>query len=205
MPWQPDYASTVELRDYLRISDTADDVALASAVGGASRAIDQACNRQFGLLAAPEARYYTGCYDRSLGRWRVDIDDLQTVTGLAVAIDPFDDQSWTGAVTPTAMRPVNAVPNGKPWTYFVTHPTSLNLPTTKEAGVRVTARFGWTTVPGAVKQACLLQASRLFARRDAPFGVAGSIEAGSEMRLLSKIDPDVEVMLRSFRKVWGAV
>jgi len=50
-------------------------------------------------------------------------------------------------------------------------------------------------VPTTVKQATLLQASRVFARREAPFGVAGSPDMGSELRLLEKVDPDVAVML----------
>lgn len=50
-------------------------------------------------------------------------------------------------------------------------------------------------VPGPVELACLIQASRWFKRKDAPFGIAGSPELGSELRLLSKLDPDVEVLL----------
>jgi hypothetical protein len=60
-------------------------------------------------------------------------------------------------------------------------------------------------VPSAVKQACLIQASRFFTRRYAPFGVAGSPESGSEMRLLAKVDPDVAVILGPYVTWWGAV
>lgn len=61
------------------------------------------------------------------------------------------------------------------------------------------------TVPDSIKLACLLQASRFFIRREAPFGIAGSPEAGSELRLLAKVDPDVEVILGPYRSWWGAV
>lgn len=202
MPWMPDYATAVELRDYLRISDGADDVALASAVGAASRAIDQACNRQFGLVAAPEARYYTASYDRS---WVVPIDDLMTTVGMLVATDPVGDLGWTGNVTPTVLWPPNAAPNARPWTALAAGASGVVQPTNAEHGVRVTARWGWTAVPAVVKTATLLQASRLFARRDAPFGIAGSVESGSEMRLLARIDPDVKVLVRPYERVWGAI
>jgi hypothetical protein len=55
-------------------------------------------------------------------------------------------------------------------------------------------------VPSAVKLATRLQASRFMARRDSPYGVAGSPDAGSEIRLLSRVDPDVAVALRGFSR-----
>jgi hypothetical protein len=64
--------------------------------------------------------------------------------------------------------------------------------------VKVTALWGWTAVPVAVKQATLLQASRFFSRRHSPYGVAGSPELGSEIRLLARVDPDVGVSLRDY-------
>lgn len=53
----------------------------------------------------------------------------------------------------------------------------------------------FSPVPKPVSIATKLQASRWYKRRDAPFGVAGSPELGSELRLLPKLDPDVEVLL----------
>lgn len=53
-------------------------------------------------------------------------------------------------------------------------------------------------VPSTIKLATLMQAGRWAKRRDAPFGIAGSPETGSEMRLLAKLDPDVEVMLGGY-------
>lgn len=205
MAWAPDYATTAELKAYVRISDSADDAQCALAVTAASRAIDQATNRQFGLAAAAEDRYYTARWDRRRCRWVIDIDDLQTSVGLTVSADLDDTGTYADLITEYAMRPVNATAEGMPWTSIVVHPTSDVLPSALEAGVEVHAQFGWTAVPTTVKQACLLQASRFLMRRDSPFGVAGSPEAGSELRLLARVDPDVEVSLRRYRRVWGAV
>jgi hypothetical protein len=197
MTWAPDYVTAAELKAYLRISDVDDDAQVALAVTAASRAVDRNCNRQFGLVAAPEARTYTAHWDTDRRRYVVDIDDLMTVTGLTVA-------TTAGAVTVYAKQPGNAAFEGKPWTRLVVDPTSAIKPTLDEDGVTVTARYGWTTVPVAVQQATLLQASRLFARRNAPFGVAGSPDLGSELRLLAKVDPDVAVVLGPYQRWWAA-
>lgn len=60
-------------------------------------------------------------------------------------------------------------------------------------------------VPDVIQMATLLQAARFFKRKGAPFGIAGSPEMGSELRLLSRLDPDVELMLFGQRRIWGAV
>jgi len=51
------------------------------------------------------------------------------------------------------------------------------------------------------KVATVLQANRLLKRRHAPFGVAGSPELGSELRLLARVDPDVAVSLRGLGRM----
>ena len=198
MAWAPDYVLASDLKSYVRITDTVDDAQIALAVTAASRAVDRCTNRQFGLVAAPEARVYTARWDKDRCRYVIEIDDLMTVTGLTVTGE-------AGAIDVFAKQPGNAAAEGRPWTRLVVDPTSATLPTLKEDGVTVTARYGWSAVPGAVQQATLLQASRLFTRRQAPFGVAGSPELGSELRLLAKVDPDVAVVLGPYTRWWGAV
>lgn len=205
MAWAADYCTTAELKAFIRINDAVDDAVLARAITAASRAIDRACNRQFGLVTAVEARYYTARWDRRRGRWVLDIDDLMTATGLLVKADLQDDASYTDAITVFQLKPVNAAALTRPWTQIVVHPSSPVTPTSLEDGVEVTARWGWTTVPTTIVQACLLQASRLASRRDSPYGIAGSPETGSELRLLAKVDPDVAVMLGTYIRHWGAV
>lgn len=64
-------------------------------------------------------------------------------------------------------------------------------------------RAGEGSTPSAIVNACLLQASRFWSRRSSPFGVAGSPEFGNELRLLNRLDPDVEVMLGPY--AWHGV
>lgn len=198
MAWTPDYATPSELAAYMRIGDTDDDVQLGLAITAASRAIDQACRRQFGQVDTATARVYTARYDALLTRWVVDLDDLMDQTGLVVEIDTSGDGEYTAVGTGFTFRPVNAAADGEPWTMLALS-TAIGTSVVAD-GVRVTALWGWSAVPSAVKQACLLQASRLVARRDSPFGIAGSPEVGSELRLLAKVDPDVEVTLRPYKR-----
>lgn len=204
MAWAPDYATDTELKAYLHITDTDDDAEITLAIAAASRAIDRHTNRQFGLVGSPEARYYTAGYDRKLCRWYVDIDDLMTETGLEIVADIDDDGTYDDAITEFALRPANAAVESRPWTRIYVRPGNAVRPNGNDGGVKVTARWGWTTVPDTVKQATLLQASRFFKRRDAPFGVAGSPELGSELRLLAKVDPDVAVALGPYVRWWAA-
>ena len=207
MAWAPDYVTTRELAAAVRIGDALDDAQLASAIATASRAIDHACGRQFGQLAAVEVRYFTARWDTARYRWVVPIDDLMTSTGLVIEVDTLDDGTYSDEIEVSAvqLRPANAVAKGRPWTEFVVRPSSAVQPNGCADAVQVTGRWGWTAVPAAIRHATLLQASRLLARRDAPFGVAGSPEAGSEIRLLARLDPDVAVAVAPYRRWWGAV
>jgi hypothetical protein len=64
----------------------------------------------------------------------------------------------------------------------------------------MTGVFGWNSVPPEVNSACIIQASRIFNRRQSPFGIAGSPDIGT-VRLLSRLDADVEALLRPMRNV----
>lgn len=196
MAWEPDYASSADLKAYLRISDTVDDAQIALAVTAASRSVDQHCGRQFGVVAAAEERKYTARWDRRRARWLVDIDDLMSTTDLAITCT-------AGTITDYTLEPVNAEPLGRPWTSLVVNSTSTITPTSLVNDMAITALWGWTAVPTPVKQATLLQASRFFARRDSPYGIAGSPDTGSELRLLARVDPDVSVALTPYRRKWA--
>ena len=195
MTWAPDYVTTPELKAYLRIDagDTVDDVQLPLAVTASSRAVDLTTHRQFGQVAANESRLYTPRWDPSRCRWVIQIDDLMDVTGLTLNIT-------AGAITQYTLEPLNAAQRGRPWTRVVVSKDSTILPKGEIGEVTAFAKWGWLAIPSTVKEATLIQGSRFNKRRDAPFGIAGSPESGSELRLLAKVDPDVAVMLASFTR-----
>lgn len=193
MAWEPDYASVDELKSFMRIPalDTEDDAELGFAVTDASRAVDEHTHRQFGQVAAVEARRYTAVWNRRRCRWVVNIDDLQDITGLDMQID-------AGPVTVFRLEPVNAAQEGRPFERLIVDEDEPNQPTGEEFEVAATALWGWTAVPVAIKNATLMQANRFHNRRTSPFGIAGSPETGSELRLLTRLDPDVAVSIKKY-------
>lgn len=193
MAWAPDYISLAAAKAYLRIADSDDDTLLPIAITTASRAIDDHCNRQFGQVDEAEERRYTARPDRERGLWIIDIDDLTDATGLTVMIG-------TNAITDYTLEPVNATLKGKAWTRIAVACTSAVQPCGRENEVAGMGLWGWGTQPAGVTQGIQLQLSRFAARRDSPFGIAGSPDQGSELRLLAKVDADVVVALRGLRR-----
>jgi|SRR6185369_8933174 len=190
MTWRPDYITTAQLKQLARVSNAVDDWWFALVVAGVSRAIDKATGRQFGAVAAPEARSYPVRYSRHRDRWLVDIDDLQTAVGAV----------WPVGVDPPTLEPRNAVVDGLAWTQAVFSAD----PSDADGMVTMTAPWGWAAVPSTVTTAALLQGSRFIARRESPFGVAGSPQTGSELRLLERLDPDVAVSIKFYERTWVA-
>lgn len=200
MAWAPDYVDLSAMKAFARIPGTADDAQVALAITAASRAVDRSCSRQFGKVDAPEQRVYTARYDRHRARhaWVVDIDDLASVTGLTITVNGI-------AVTDYKLESRNAVAKGKVWTLLVLGHTAETPSKLNDYEVGITASWGWPAIPASVQEATMLQAYRFHKRRDSPFGVAGSLADGSELRLFADVDPDVKVSLSDFVRRWSAV
>lgn len=189
MAWEPDYITSAVLKSELRIpaTDTQDDAQVARWVTSASRAVDSWCKRQFGKVDTPETRRYNAVYDRHLCKWVAEIDDLMDLTGMLVKVG-------TTTITDYTLEPLNALLKGRPYERIL---TSLAGP------YDILAPWGWTSIPVNVQAATALQGTRFAARRDSPYGVAGSPSEGSELRLLNRVDPDVEVLLgKRLRREW---
>lgn len=202
MTWKPDYIDLPAIKGYLGIplTDTADDTELQLWVTSASRAIDDRCNRQFGQVAAPVSRVYRDrpVYREALGLWVLEIDDLQDTTGFTVGGVAY-------ATSGTTLLPDNAPAEGEPYTAlgFPSDPgcSSVGAPVSQT----LVGRWGWSAVPSQVPSAARLQCARWNFRRQAPSGVAGSPDTGSEIRLLAKLDPDVATTLGNLsrrRRPW---
>ncbi|MGV0853877.1 hypothetical protein [Mycolicibacterium phlei] len=201
MGWAPPYATAAELAHFMGDAVATDDAELTLAIEAASRSVDRITGRQFGSLDAPESRLFTARYDTYRRRWIIDVDDFATIDGTSVEV--VGSQNYT-VIEQWLPATINAVAAGGVWTGVVIDSGSPVVPSAAEHGVRVTAAWGWPDVPSTIKLATLIQASRLFARRHAPFGVAGNPEVG-QLRLLERLDPDVAISVRPFARVWGAV
>lgn len=212
MTWRPDYATAAQVKAFLRIVDTDDDAEIGTAITAASRAIDGFTHRQFGKVDAAEQRTYEAYHDRfrphlhwaqgfcDRGVWAVEIDDLAADTGLVVSV---------GGVTVTdyTLEPLNANAKGKVYERLVFGPNAEAVPDYANPVVDLTTdQWGWSAVPTPILHACKIQTGRFVKRRDALFGVAGSPQDGSELRLLAKLDPDVQVIIGSgYVRHWAAV
>lgn len=203
MSWAPDYVTTAEVKAFVRVGDTVDDTEIALIASSVSRQIDLACNRQFGVVGSVEERFYTARWDRRRCRWVIEIDDIMTTTGLDPQVQDAEGVD-RGAIDDYVLEPRNAAQRGRPWTAMVVRPNATMVPTGLQDECAFTGLWGWTAVPSAAKVAARLQCSRILSRRDSPYGIAGSPDQGSELRLLAKLDPDVEATLKSYIRWWGA-
>lgn len=191
-PGPPLYAPLALLRKACNITatDTTRDDLLLLALGGASRSVEEYCEgRVFNLAAAESARVF------GLGRnvicgavgERIPVDDIGSDDDLTVELST-DRTTWT-ALTTFETYPDNALAKRAAITAILSPTTSLR----SYRWMRVTARWGWPEIPTAVQQATLLQAARLYKRKDSPEGVAGSSEWG--LVRVPNLDPDVKALL----------
>lgn len=182
-----EYGSVDALKKRLNIevADTSRDDLLLSALGAASRGIERATGRRFWLDPAPVARVYNP--RRRLVR-EVDgelllTDDIGDVTGMVV--ETGSGTSYT-PVTDYETWPENALADGKPVTGLLRIFGIWAVPGMR---IRITTRYGWPEDPDPVTEASLIQAARLYRRKDSPEGVTGSAEWG--VVRVSRRDPDV--------------
>ncbi|MFD5425212.1 head-tail connector protein [Streptomyces sp. NPDC127084] len=177
--------ATLKLSLNIETDDTSRDTLLNNALASASRSIDASTGRRFYLDSPATARTY-----RTSGRVvcnaegeRLLVDDIGSSTGLIV--ETGSGGSWS-PVTDYETAPDNALVRGRAITSLLRASGTWGYGSTR---VRVTARWGWPAVPDEIEQATLLQAARLYRRKDSPEGVTGSAEWG--VVRLSRRDPDV--------------
>jgi len=191
------YCTLAQVKGALRITDQIDDGLLNTAISSASRFVDGYCDRNFQPAVAGTAIYVpTGRMDD------LAVDDLTSVT--SISIDEDLDESFSTTLNPIDFQllPVNARSGGLDFPFSRIRPQEDGYwPTAYgRATVKVVGMFGWPATPDAVREATILQASRLFTRLDSPLGIAGFGDMGG-MRVSFKGDPDVMMLLSPYRRV----
>ena len=191
------YATLAQVKSALRITDQIDDALLNTAIDAASRWVDGYCGRSFVAASGTAVRDYvpTGRMEPLL------VDDLTDV--VSIRIDEDLDRTFATTLAPIdfQLEPVNSLSFANPYPYTTIRPQEDGYwPTVfGRATVRVEATFGWPAVPDAIREATILQASRLFTRLDSPLGVAGFGDMGA-MRVSFRGDPDVLMLLTPYRR-----
>ena len=191
------YATLVQVKAALRISDSVDDSLLEMAVESASRAIDGHAGRYF---------YSTGTATRYYAADDSYITQIDDVSGTALTLqtssagDNIFDTTWT--TIDYQLEPLNGNVDGLavPYTRIRAVENFLFPVEDGQALVKLTAVFGWASVPIAITQACIIQASRIFKRLDSPLGVAGFGDLGA-ISVTRDIDPDVAQLVAPYRRM----
>ena len=192
------YATLAQVKSALRITDQIDDALLNTAISAASRFVDSYCDRSFSKSTAVRDYVPTGRMDPLI------VDDIHVVT--AVKIDEDLDRTFGTTLRPIdfQLEPVNNRAAGQDgWPYVRIRPQEEGywpLAMERRATVRVEGTFGWDAVPDAVREATILQSSRLYTRLSSPVGVVSFGDMGA-IRVSKFVDPDVDMLLAAFRRV----
>ena len=198
-----DYLDREELKDSETLRGlTFADFDVDRAITAASRAIDGAVGslRQFYLDAnANNVRYYTPEAFQQL-----EIDDLSVLTSVKIDRDGDGvyEETWTNG-TDFVLEPLNAIQDWKPYeTLRCRRLKGRYFPLWVERCVEVTGQFGWTIIPGDIKTATTILASKMLRRmREAPFGIVTvGIDQGVAMRI-ARNDPDVAPILSTYTRI----
>ena len=191
------YVTLEQVRAQSQVGDTLDDDVLTVALDAAEQQIDEHCRRRFDKVDPDDPEASTVRVYSPSNRFRVDVDDVVKVDTVEDRTSPTSDYAAVGS---WGLWPSNADADGRPF-QTVLSLTGRPFGSGFEA-VRVTGWFGWPETPSPVVQATLLQASRLAQRRNAQFGIANVVgmDGTAGMRLLAKLDADVELMLSPFRR-----
>lgn len=178
-------------------SDAVRDGIIENLITSVSRQIDNYCHRQFYKETA--TKYFSPEEPHVLF-----VDELQTIT----TIKTDEDLDGTFEVTMTTddyrKMPLNAVADVTPTLWLKIKPNSSHWFPVEESTVEIAGEWGYcdiANVPYPVKEACYIQAERLYMRQSAPFGVVGSAEMGS-LAVIPKFDPDVKMLLDSYVRLF---
>lgn len=185
------YITSTELRNSIDSQGTLNTNLFDDLVVQVSDAIDKHCYRTFAVPSSETVRYFKPTPDRLEID---DLDDIASTTGLAVAVDSNADGSYSNVLTADTDYVIETNRDG-----MVTHIRALaSFPFTRYRpnSIKVTARFGWPSVPTPVKRAALIWGTRLWNRKDTPSGVVGFADFGAVR--LTKIDPDVSELLAPY-------
>ena len=201
------YVDKDNLKTYIGISGSGQDTNIDNAINAASRQIDKVCGRYFYQDETVNAKTFT-----PVSNIYLEVPDISTTTGLIVKVDENDDGTHERTLTLNTdfiLKPTNPklIADAGGTSYYEPYGEIRILNTRSSErfdpsiinNVQVTAKFGFSRVPDAIKQAALIQSLRLFKRKDAPFNVFGNDETGT-IELFNKMDPDAKELLKGYRR-----
>jgi len=170
-------------------TDAPRDADLEIIIADVSRMIDNETHCQFYVDSVASARYYTPGYD-----YLCFTDDFAVVTSLKLDLDGDGTYETTLTTQDYWGMPVNEA--AKSWLQL--KPARAYSFSLDPNSVELTATWGRAT-PGVIREACILQSSRIYARREAPLGVI-AVNGEGQSTVIGSLDPDVHKMLLPYLK-----
>lgn len=185
------YASTPELKLYLGITTSTDDVLLTALITRAQSIIDTYCKRTF-EAAADSTRYFHAVND--VGGYTLYLDhDLYSATtvtnGDGVAVSASDY-----VLVPANYRPAYAIAlklsASAVWTYS----------TTPENAISVAGKWAYSlTAPADITHACIRLAAWLYRQKDTHGDVDNATIATGGMVLVPQgVPKDIHALLKGY-------
>tara|TARA_R110000737_G_scaffold151726_1_gene181041 strand:+ start:6967 stop:7608 length:642 start_codon:yes stop_codon:yes gene_type:complete len=172
----PVYVDVSDFEDYLAVSTGWETDLLSRALLAAEAKVEEFCGRTFVDSGTVEARTF-----RARSTHLVVIDDVQAVS-LVETSTGGRSGSWTTFVSTDIVEETYG-PAGSP--VQVLEADYGHFPVGRQGWVRVTpaggAGWGWAAVPAAVPAAVLLQAAKIYNRKESPAGLVVGLQGQALM------------------------
>jgi hypothetical protein len=187
------YATLSEVKASLRITDAIDDALLETAIESASRMIDGFTARTFSNAGTATRNF------AATDALNLIIDDAISISQVSSTDEVGDSYTVWGA-NDFQLEPLNSRSDGlyMPYTGIRAVGDYTWPVVDQQALCRITGVWGWASVPTAIRQATVIQSSRLFKRLDSPLGIAGFGDMGA-IRVNRYLDSDVEQLAMPYR------
>lgn len=187
------YQTLQQVKGWIGLTDSVQDSNIEMAIEGASRAMDNHCNRCFFYEEEESSKIY-----RAKNPQFITVDDIGSSTDLVIKTDEDGDGVFetTWSASDYQLEPFNY--EGRAITSILALERSFPIYTNGRAAVQVTAHWGWAQVPMEVQLATRIYAIRLFNRKDSPEGILSYGEAGAIR--LGADDKDVAKLLARYQR-----
>ncbi len=198
------YTSAEELQERLGLSGSSYTQTQLMAVQAATSWVNGHCGRHFNQVTETRTFMPRDVYE-------LVIDDIVSVTSFTLDYNGAGvyDTSWVQDVNYQLVRGMdefNMLASGEPRPYTRARVTNVAgagnwfpfiYPFSRLDRVKITGAWGWPAVPAAVRNASLQLAVEMYKLKDAPFGVAGSIDLGA-IRIVGA-NPMIGLLLEPYR------
>lgn len=192
------YASPAEFKSWAGIDDVESDTEIQMVLDAATRSIDRVTGRHF-TLEEGVTKYYVANYADHL-----NVSDLIAADSISIDVNGTRTYSETLSAANYELLPYldETGATSVRFQEIRVWPTSSSL-FSPGYTVRIVGDFGYVdedgNTPADIKQACLILASRLWKRRETPFGVLSIPDLGTTAQI-RKTDPDVANLLEPYTR-----